>query len=164
MKTFARYAALGVLFAGIAATTAAEAKLKRITIGSNKQGSVFFLLASGFAKTLQQNLKIRSTAQPHAGSSVYLPLMDNGEITMGLNNSMDSGAAVRGKLPFRSKSSNVRAIARVWVIPYAFMVRADSGLKTIADLRGKKVVTKMSSIVSLTNLNIAMLRGGGLST
>ena len=54
----------------------AQAELKSITVGSNPAGSTYFLLAGGFAKLFQQQLKIRSTAQPHAGSSVYLPLMD----------------------------------------------------------------------------------------
>ncbi|MDP6927707.1 MAG: hypothetical protein QGG84_11540, partial [Rhodospirillales bacterium] len=58
----------------IAGTTTAQAKMKSITIGSNPAGSTYFLLAGGFAKLFQEKLKIRSTAQPHAGSSVYLPL------------------------------------------------------------------------------------------
>ena len=137
--------------------------MKRITIGSNKQGSVYFLLASGFAKVLQEQLKIKATAQPHAGSSVYLPLIDNGEITLGMNNSMDSGAAVRGKPPFRKKATNVRAIARVWIIPYGYIVKASSNIHSLADLRGKKVVTHVKPIVSLRALNYSMLAGAGLS-
>ena len=147
----------------MAATTAAEAKLKRITIGSNRQGSVFFLLASGFAKTLQQELKMRATAQPHAGSSVYLSVMDKGEITLGLNNSMDSGAAVRGAPPFNRKLKNIRAIAMVWTIPYGMMVKASSGITAVSQLKGKRVVTETGPIVGLTNLNMAYLHSGGLS-
>ena len=156
--------ASGVAAIAIAAivSTSAEAKLKRITIGSNAQGSVFFLLASGFAKEFQQQLKIRSTAQPHAGSTVYMPVVNAGEITMGLNNSMDSGAAVRGAPPFREKLTNIRAIARVWVIPYGLMVKADSGITKVSDLKGKKVVTTTGPIVSLTNLNVAYLHSGGV--
>jgi len=163
MKNFTRYLAFGAVALALGASTAAEAKLKRITIGSNRQGSVFFLLASGFAKELQQQLKIKATAQPHAGSSVYLPLIDNGEITMGLNNALDSGAAVRGKPPFRAKTTNVRAIARVWIIPYGFIVKASSNIHTMADLRGKKVVTNIKPIVSLRALNYSLLAGAGLS-
>ena len=150
-------------FAAVAASTIAEAKVKRITIGSNRQGSVFYLLSSTFAKVLQQNLKVRSTAQPHAGSTVYLPVVDKGEMTMGLNNSMDSGAAVRGGKPFKKKLKNIRAIAMVWTIPYGFMVKANSGIKSISQLKGKKVVTATGPIVSLSNLNKAMLHSGGLS-
>jgi len=43
------------------------------------------------------------------------------------------------------------------------MVKADSGISSVADLKGKRVVTRTGSIVSLTNLNIAYLHSGGLS-
>jgi hypothetical protein len=162
MRRITRVLTFGVAALALGASTAAEAKLKRITIGSNRQGSVFFLLASGFAKELQQQLNIKVTAQPHAGSSVYLPLIDNGEITMGLNNSLDSGAAVRGKAPFRAKATHVRAIARVWIIPYGYIVKASSNIHTMADLKGKKVVTHVKPIVSLRLLNHSLLSGAGL--
>ena len=57
-KTGFRIACIAAL-AAIAVSTAAEAKMKRITIGSTRQGSVFYLLSSTFAKVLQQNLKMR---------------------------------------------------------------------------------------------------------
>ena len=95
MTNLTRCLAVAVVTLSMLAANAAEAKLKRITIGSNPSGSVFFLLATGFSKLLQEKLEIKATAQPHAGSSVYLPLMDDGEITLGLNNSMDSVAAYR---------------------------------------------------------------------
>lgn len=162
MKTN-RLLACGIAAIAFTATTAADAKLKRITIGSNAQGSVYFLLASGFAKELQQKLKVRATAQPHAGSSIYMPVVNAGEMTLGLNNSMDSGAAIRGGAPFKTKMTNIRALARVWIIPYGFMVKGDSDIKAISDLKGRKVVTETGPVVSLTNLNIAYLHSGGVS-
>ena len=163
MANLTRCLAVAVVAVSMVTANAAEAQLKRITIGSNPSGSVFFLLATGFSKLLQEKLGIKSTAQPHAGSSVYLPLMDNGEITLGLNNSMDSVAAYKGRAPFKRAHKNVRALARVWVIPYGFMVKANSGIKTVADLRGKRVVTDIKSIVSLNMVNRAMLATAGLS-
>lgn len=142
----------------------AEAKLKRINIGSNPAGSVYFLLAGGFAKLFQKELKIRSNAQPHAGSSVYLPLMDKGEIVLGINSSLDSGMAVAGKAPYRGKMKNVRLIARVWILPYAYMVKESSGIKTMADLRGKRVLVKTKTNVSLAQANATLLSTAGLST
>ena len=75
-------AALTIAAIGLLGAAPADAKLKRLNIGSNPAGSVYFLLAGGFAKMFQKELKIRSTAQPHAGSSVYIPLMDVGEIVL----------------------------------------------------------------------------------
>ncbi len=149
------------LLTGAAAT--AEAKLKRITIGSNPAGSVYFLLAGGFAKHFQQDLKIRSTAQPHAGSSVYLPLMNKGEMVMGLNSSLDSGLAVAGKERFKDPIKNVRLLARVWILPYAYMVKESSGIKTLDDLRGKKVIVNVKTNVSLALTNRTVLSTAGMT-
>lgn len=163
MKHLWRWSAVATITVSLIWPGVALAEMKRITIGSNRQGSVFYLLASGFAKELQQQLKIRATAQPHAGSTVYLPVVDKGEMTLGLNNSMDSGAAVRGAPPFKARMPNVRAIARVWIIPYAVMVKKDSGINSIEDLKGKKYVTQTGPIVNLTNLNLAWLHSSSLS-
>jgi len=164
MKSLGTTAAALALGALVVATAApADAKLKRINIGSNPAGSVYFLLAGGFAKLFQEKLKIRSNAQPHAGSSVYLPLMDKGEIVLGLNSSLDSGMAVAGQAPFQGPIKNVRMIARIWILPYGYMVKEDSGLKTVADLRGKKVTVNVKTNVSLAQANRTLLATAGLS-
>ena len=163
MKILTRSLPVAAAALAVMCASAAQADIKRISIGSNRQGSVFFLLASGFAKHIQQNLKIRTTAQPHAGSSVYLPLVDKGEITMGLNNSMDTAAAVRGQAPFKRKLDNVRVLARVWIIPEGVLVRGDSGIKSLADLRGKRVVTDIKTIVSMGIITRHYLASGNVT-
>lgn len=163
MTIFFRCLAISVLVASMLSGNAAEAKMKRITIGSNPSGSVYFLLASGFSKLLQEKLGIRANAQPHAGSSVYVPLMDAGEITLGMNNSMDSGAAYSGQAPFKRPLKNVNAIARVWVIPYGYIVKANSGITSLAQLRGKRVVTDTGTVQSLARLNRTILATAGLT-
>ncbi len=159
---------LGAVTALVAAITLvvaqpADAKLKRITIGSNPAGSVYFLLAGGFAKLFQEKLKVRTTAQPHAGSSVYLPLLDKGEITVGLNSSLDSGMALVGKAPFKKSYQNVRALARIWTLPYSYMVKANSGITRVDQLRGKRVVVHVKTNVSLGRLNRAILATAGIT-
>jgi TRAP transporter TAXI family solute receptor len=154
-------AAAGVLIFPGASTT--QAKVKSITIGSNPAGSAYFLLAGGFAKLFQEKLNIRSTAQPHAGSSVYLPLMQKGEITAGLNSSLDSGLAFNAKPPYATATTKVRSIARVWILPYAYMVKDNSGIKSVADLKGKKVAVKLKTNVSLAQANMVILSTAGLT-
>ena len=156
-----------VLAAAVGAFTipagSADAKLKRITVGTNPQGSVYFLLGSGFAKLFQEKMGIRANAQPHAGSSVYLPLMEAGEITLGMNSSLDSGMAWSAVAPYKKATKNVRAIARVWILPYAYMVKDSSGIKTLEDLKGKRVVVKFKTNVSLAQANRTILSTAGLT-
>lgn len=141
----------------------ADAKLKRITIGTNPAGSVYFLLGSGFAKLFQEKMGVRSNAKPHAGSSAYLPLMDAGRITLGVNSSLDSGMAWGGVAPYKKSTKNVRSIARVWILPYAYMAKESSGIKTLADLKGKRVVVKFKTNVSLAQANRTILSTAGLT-
>lgn len=155
--------AAGIVAVAMLCGNAAEAKLKRITIGSNPAGSVFFMLSSGFAKLFQEKLGIRSTAQPHAGSTVHIPLSNAGELTLGMNNSMDSGAAWLGKKPFKKKMANLRGIARVWVIPFGYLVKGNSGIKSISQLRDKRVVVEIPTIYSLGSLHRTMLLTEGIT-
>ena len=151
-----------VAFTALGSVTA-DAKMKRISIGTNPAGTTYFVLGGLFAKTFQEKLGIRSTAQPHAGSSVYLPLLNKGELTLGLNSSLDSAMAYTGKKPYKSATKNVRSIARIWQLPYTYMARANSGIKTVADLKGKRVIINLKSNVSLGQLNRTILATAGLT-
>ena len=162
MKKFSLLAAIGAAALALSVSTAADAKLKRITIGTNPSGTVYFLLGSGFAKTFQEKLGIRATAQPHSGSTVYVPLVNKGEVTLGLNNTMDSGNAFRGVGDYKKPLKNLRALVMFWVIPYGLMVRGDSGLTSMEQLRGKKVVINIKPNTSLTPLTLRILESAGL--
>lgn len=92
----------------------AQAEMKEITIGSNPSGSTYYLISSGFAKLFQEELGIRSTAQPFAGSSVYFPSIAVGDLTVGMASTVDAGLAYAGKADFPQPINNLRAIANVW--------------------------------------------------
>ena len=162
MIKFKRFAAIGAAALALSISTAADAKLNRITIGTNPSGTVYFLLGSGFAKTFQETLGIRATAQPHSGSTVYVPLVNKGEVTLGLNNTMDSGNAFRGVGDYKKPLKNLRALVMFWTIPYGLMVRGDSDIKSIDQLRGKKVVINIKPNTSLTPLTLRILETAGL--
>ncbi len=155
--------AAGLVAGFVLMTNAAYADMKSITIGTNPSGSTFYMLGSSFAKLYQEKLKIRSTAQPYAGSSVYLPLVDNGDMTMGMASTVDAGLAYRGDAGFTKKMTHLRSLGQVWAIPYAFITRADSGIKTAEDLKGKRIMGDMPTSQALTQINKAIVASGGLA-
>lgn len=142
--------------------TPAHAQLRNITIGTNPSGSAFYLIGSGFAKLFQDELGIRTNAQPFAGSSVYLPAVSVGDMTLGLASTVDSGLAYSGGAGYPFELPNLRAIASVWRIPYAFITRADSGIVTADDLRGRSIMGEMPASQALTEINKAIVASGGL--
>lgn len=160
MKLWRAAATAAIIMLG--AGQPAIAELKNITIGTNPSGSTFYLIGSGFAKVFQEKLGIRSTAQPFAGSSVYLPSISVGDITLGLASTVDSGLAYEGRADFPQPVTSLRSLARVWNIPYAFITKADSGIVTADDLRGKRVMGDMPTSQALTLINQAIVKSGGL--
>jgi uncharacterized protein len=157
--------AAGVAGAAAALTPGmpAFAQIKRITIGTNPAGSIYYSLGGGIAKVLTEQMGAQAIVQPLAGSSVALPLVNNGELTGSLASTLDSGAAYRGEDAYQGKAmKNLRSLVRIFSLPYTFTVRADSGIKSIADLKGKRVVMEFKALLGLKPMNEALIKAGGL--
>ncbi|MEX0591031.1 MAG: TAXI family TRAP transporter solute-binding subunit [Xanthobacteraceae bacterium] len=165
MNKFTRRQFIGAAGATVALAPGlpALAQAKRITIGTNPAGSIYYSLGGGIAKVLTEKMGVQAIVQPFAGSSVALPLVNNGELTSSLASTLDSGAAYRGENDYQGKAmKNLRSLVRIFSLPYTFTVRADSGLKTIADLKGKKVVMEFKALLGLKPMNEALIKAGGL--
>jgi TRAP transporter TAXI family solute receptor len=141
----------------------AFAQAKRVTIGTNPAGSIYYSLGGGMAKILTEKMGVQAIVQPLAGSSVALPLVNSGELTGSLASTLDSGAAYRGDNDYQGKPmKNLRSLVRIFSLPYTFTVRADSGIKTMADLKGKRVVMEFKALLGLKPMNEALVLAGGL--
>lgn len=122
-------------------------KLPRsVTIGTNPPGTVFYALASGLAKVATEAGPIQTTIQPYTGTSTLLPLLNNGELDFGLVNGVDMGMAYLGpqKLKVGGKndfphSPNIRLVMRGAPLIIGLLVKKDSPLKSVHDIKGKRV-------------------------
>jgi len=139
-----------------------SAALRRVTIGANPAGTNFNVIAGGFAQLIQRRLRIQSIVRPYAGSSAYVPLLHRGEITLGINAGIDSYLAFRGEAPYGAPMTRIRALMAIYPLGYAYWVKASSGLRTLDDLRGRRVVLNYRSLVQLSRLNRAVLATAGL--
>ncbi len=141
--------------------TANQSRL--LTIGSNPAGTHVYAVAAGLAKVLQENGGIRTTIRPFSGSSVYLPLMQRGEIGLGLNTSIDSYLSFSGLPPYETPMHNLRMIAMIFPLPIMYMVRAESDIERVEDLRGLNVVIAFRAIAAMEQLHTGILATGGLT-
>jgi TRAP transporter TAXI family solute receptor len=133
-----------------------------IIIASNPAGTHVYAVAAGLAKLLQEQQGRRATIRPFTGSSVYLPMLQRGEVTLGLNTNIDGYLAYRGLPPYDSPMRKLRTLGMIFPLNIMFMVRADSGLKRIEDLRGKRVVVTFRANAALEQLHRGILATGGL--
>ncbi len=149
--------------AGLVLTpVSADAQLRRITIGANPAGTNYYVVASGIAKVLQEETGIPSTVRPFSGSSVYMPMLQRGEIALGMNTQIDTYLAYSGQEPYGARLTNLRLLVSLMPLFDNFLVRADSGARTVADLRGLRVVVPIRSNVALERWHWGLLATAGL--
>ncbi|MGQ9368314.1 TAXI family TRAP transporter solute-binding subunit [Azospirillum sp. ST 5-10] len=148
---------------GAAPAAPAAAAVRQITIGTNPAGTIANVVGAGVAKLLQEKLGIRSAVEPHGGTSSYLPLLDSGELTLGVFIGVDLGLAARGEAPYSAPARNIRPVARMMRLDYGYVARTDSGLTSVADLKGKRVVVGIKSNIVLEKVNEAALATAGLT-
>src|ERR671924_430477 len=98
----------------------AQSLPRAVAIGTNPPGSVFYALASGLAKVVNEATPMQMAVQPYTGTSTFMPLLNNGELDFGINNFVDLALAyqgperlkIGGKNPF-PHIPNVRLVMRV---------------------------------------------------
>ncbi len=157
-------------FAFIASVTVNAQSLPRsLTIGSNPPGTVFYALASGLAKYAGDGAPFQLVVQPYSGTSTFLPLLNTGEIDFGINNAVDMALSyqgperlkIGGRNPFQH-TPNVRLVMRGSVLMTALLVRRDSTMKTIHDIRGKRLTGEYpAQLANWYNL-FGFLAGAGM--
>ena len=158
-------------FAALPVQSAFAQPLPRsVVIGTNPPGTVFYALAGGLAKVISDAGPIPATVQPHTGTSTLFPLLNSGELDFGLINGVDMGMAyagpqkikVGGKNDF-SHSPNIRLVMRGAPLMVALLVKKDSPLKSIQDIKGKRVTGEYPAHQAVWFNVFGLLASAGLS-
>ncbi len=148
---------------------AAQSQPRTLTVASNPPGTVFYALASGLAKVASEGAPFQMVVQPYSGTSTFLPLLDTGEVDFGVNNAVDMALSyqgperlkIGGRNPFQH-TPNVRLIMRGSILMTALLVRKDSPIKTIHDIRGKRLTGEYpAQLANWYNL-FGFLTGAGM--
>ena len=134
----------------------------QITIASNPAGTNVYTIAGGLAKLIQEESGMRATIRPFSGSSVYLPMLQRGDVALGLNTNIDGYLSFRGLAPYDAPMRNLRTLGMMFPLHITFMVRADSDLYRIEDLRDRRVAVTFRANAALEQLHQGILATGGL--
>ncbi|MDF0595332.1 TAXI family TRAP transporter solute-binding subunit [Psychromarinibacter halotolerans] len=163
MKAFLKGIAATAAIAAVTGFAGGDAAAQgRVTIGTNPQGSLYYTIGSGIAAVLQEEMQRPVTVQPFTGSSVYLPLISAGEVTVGLNSAIDAGGWYTGETSGEALS-DLRVLARLWPLRQAYITRADDGITEVGELAGKRVVIDMTALTGVSTVNRATLLAAGLT-
>jgi uncharacterized protein len=142
---------------------------RSIAIGSNPAGSLFYSLASGLAKVISEATPMQAQVQPYAGTSTFVPLFESGELDLGVVNAVDMGMVYQGqklKVGGRNPFPHVPSSRLLWrgsPLRSSLIVRKDSPIKTIADVKGKRVTGEYPAQLAVWYNVFGSLANGGLT-
>lgn len=125
---------LWTLFAAPALCTA-----QVVGLGTTQVGATF-QLSTGIAKVVSDKAGVQMRTQPMAGAAQYAPLVNNGDIEFGISNAPELHYLVEGRAIVEGrKNPELRMVARLVPWYNGFVVKGDSPLRTLKDLRGQPV-------------------------
>lgn len=141
MKITAKISALPIVLA--ASVFASGVSAQTLSIGSNPQGSLAYSTAAGIAKVATETTDLKVRVIPQGGPVVTLPMVNGGQMDFSISLSIPAAFATQGRGMFKKsgKQPNVRVVAALFPLHLGFYVRNDSDIKTIADLKGKRLGT-----------------------
>ena len=150
--------------------THAQQPTKSVTVGTNPAGTVFYAVGSGLASVISGAAPFQAVIQPYTGTSTFLPLLDNGEIDFGIINAVEMNLAYQGpaKLKIAGKNPlphvpNTRLIMRGSPLSVSLVVKKDSPIKTVYDVKGKRVTGEYPANIAIWYHIYTALAGAGMT-
>jgi hypothetical protein len=156
MRNWTFKVAVGVLAVGLAAsgcggkqTPAAsntaggscEAADGRITIATGNAGGVYYVVGGALAQLISANTKLKATAAETGASVQNIQQLVAGNYDVAFSLADTAADAVNGKDAFDGKPQKIQALTRLYPNYTQVLVRTDSGINSIADMRGKRIST-----------------------
>ena len=153
---------IAALFSLAAAALVAPAHAQVLGFGSAPQGSIGYNMSSAIARVMAEN-GIQSRVQPYSGSSAVLPLVNSGELDLAVCNVLEIEEATKGEGMYKGrKQPNLRVLAVIFPLYSSIFVRKDSPIKSLAELKGKRLPYGYSAQVTLERIVDAIIATGGL--
>jgi hypothetical protein len=112
----------------------------RIKIASGSVGGAYFPMGNAIAQVLSTKLPgVLATGEASGGSAQNIRMLDGRQIDFALSNASITFPAIRGGSDGFDKPYPVRAVMTLHASVNLFVALASSGIRTIADMRGRRV-------------------------
>ena len=140
-----------------------DALPRTAAIGTNPAGTGAHAIASALAAVASKTTPIAGKVQPYNGPTAWMPLLENGEIEMGIINILDSHMAATGTGNYRSAYPSVRVISGgVFPFTAGLIIRDKLDVKQISDLKGKRLAWDYGGHAINQTWQNAVMEAGGL--
>jgi TRAP transporter TAXI family solute receptor len=155
----------GACIAGVALALASSSSVdaQTVGIGTSKAGAVF-QIATSIAAVASKHGQINMRTQAMAGTQQYIPPVNAGQLEFGVSNVMQLTWAVKGDSLSKGRPNpNLRLVATLMEFRTGAVVAADSGIKSVSDLKGKRAPSGYSGSPLFHEFMEATIANGGLT-
>jgi len=161
LRTAARRAATPLV---AAAWLSAAAAADPISLSTLPPGAINHAQAQVIAKVIQEGSDLQTRVVSFNSPAAILGAVDAGQSDMALSSSDESTVAFTGTEDYQGKPmKNLRVAFTIMPFAVGLIVRKDSDIKTVADLKGKRFGTGWQGFKQGIPLANAMLATAGLS-
>jgi len=148
----------------VIATGLSSAEMPRsVTLGTHAVGSLYNAIGTGIATVVSRHTPMTVRVQPFAGPPAWLPSMDSGDTDMGVLTSADAAASYNGILLYKRPFKGTRILVVGGALKIGFYVPKASNMKSVADLKGKKVPAGFPGVPVVNMGTTAVLASAGLT-
>lgn len=147
-----------------AAALAAPAALAQ-TLGIGATSTAYTAqAAAAIAKVVSEKAGVQMRVQTHGGTSVYVPLLNAGNLEFGLANELETLYAAAGREIYEGRPQKDLRVATV-LTPFAsgLYARKDSKIRSVKDLKGKRVPAGWASQKIIGVLMDGVLANAGMT-
>jgi uncharacterized protein len=144
-------------------TNKSDALPRTAAIGTNPAGTGAHAIASALAAVASKATAIGGKVQPYNGPNAWMPLLESGEIEMGIINILDSHMAATGTGNYKAAYPSVRIISGgVFPFTAGLIIRDKLDVKQISDLKGKRLAWDYGGHAINQTWQNAVMEAGGL--
>ncbi len=120
-------------------STGASAQKFDLKMMTGPMGGSWYPLGGAIAEAMQKEIPGVTMAVSPGGGVGNVEAIELGKCDIGFSNSSSGVDGVYGRPPFKKKMTQMRQLANLYPQYFQIVVNEDTGIKNVADLRGKSI-------------------------
>lgn len=143
------------------ALIAGSASAQTVGLGSTKS-SMVAAMTTAISKMVSAKTDLKMRRQVMGGTQKYIPVVNAGELDFGVSNVVQYTMAIDGRELSKKKYKNLQLVATLMRFRTGLLVKNESSIKSVADLKGKRVAYGFKGAPLFQTFFAAFLKNGNV--
>lgn len=163
IKTFNKAIAMIAMAASLSAFGPERAAAQTVAISTLPPGAINHLQASAIAKVVQENSDLQMRVITFNSPAAIIAAAQNKQAEFAYTSNEEAGDAFTGSNEYKRAMKDIRVAYTVFPFRVGIIVRNNSNIKTVADMKGKRVGSGWTAFKQGIALWDGLLANAGLS-